>query len=431
MRTLSSCLAGALASVLALGVTQVGVAHAQEAVEGRGVEVSPGTVLHPTVGADLGVINNVFYEDESPVTSGLLRLLVNFAVASDKAKPEEPIPGEEPGNEPAPPTFEFRASGGLRYEEYLYYDNFSTTEQRNLALDVQGHFQVYPQGNWTFVADDRLQRDTRPRNFEDPSSTNRIDNLLQLGMRWQPQGRSISAGARYENSTMILEGDSGVANRMNHTLALRSDWQWLPYTRFFGDVSLGFFGALGEAQVQSGSLTKNSSLPIRGLVGVATTLTEPLTLKLHLGWGYSSYSAGEGYNGPLLGAELGYAYGPTGRVVVEYNHDYEDSINANYYKDHKILAKLDQQVMEKLLLTGGLDLRLRSYRGIDGIGMPSRDDFLLGATARAQYVLSDRYYLSASYLGQIDATDYQSSFMGTDDPSYTRHELMLGGRAAF
>jgi hypothetical protein len=178
-------------------------------------------------------------------------------------------------------------------------------------------------------------------------------------------------------------------------------------------------------------LTKQGSMPIRGLVGIATTLTEPLTLKAHAGWGYAPYDAGEGYNGPLFDVELGYQYAPAGRVVAEYNYDYEDSINANYFRDHKFQARIDQQLIEKLLLSGGIDFRLRGYRGIDGIGMPSRDDFLLGATARAQYVLSDRYYLSASYLGQIDATDYQSSFMGTDDPSYTRHELMLGGRAAF
>lgn len=426
MRSFSTwLLAGLIPALLA------GVAHAQEAVEGHGIELSRGTVFHPTVGLDLGVINNVFYEQDTPVTSGLARLLLNFSIASEKITADEPIPGEEPANEPAPQTFLFRAGGGLRYEEYLYYGNVSTEEQRNLSFDTQAHLQVYPQGNLSFLADDRLQRDTRPRNFEDPSSTNRIDNHLQLGLRYQPQGRSITGGVRYENSMTLVEGNTGVADRMNHTLGVRSDWQWLPYTRFFGDVSLGFFGSLGAAQPVAGSLTKNSSMPIRGLVGVATTLTEPMTLKLHFGWGYSGYSAGEGYNGPLFDVEFGYAYAPTGRIVLEYNHDYEDSFNANYYKDHKVLAKLDQQFMDRLLLTGGLDVRLRSYRGIDNIGMASRDDLLLGVTARAQYVLNERYYLSANYLGQVDSTEYRTSFQGSDDPSYTRHELMFGGRAAF
>ena len=122
----------------ALGVgvattTLLGSAHAQEAVEGQGMEVSPGTVIHPNVGAEFGVIDNLFYEQDSVVTTALMRLTANFALASEKIKPDEPVPGEEPGNEPAPQTYQFRASGGLRYEEFFYYDNPSTAAQRNLV----------------------------------------------------------------------------------------------------------------------------------------------------------------------------------------------------------------------------------------------------------------------------------------------------------
>lgn len=420
----------------ALGVgvattTLLGHAHAQEAVEGKGMEVSPGTVIHPNVGAEFGVIDNLFYEQDSVVTTAMMRLTANFALASEKIKPDEAVPGEEPGNEPAPQTYEFRASGGLRYEEFFYYDNVSTAAQRNLALDAQAHLQVYPAGTWSFIGDDRLRRDVRPRNFEDPSSTARVDNMLDLGLRYQPGGRTISGTLRYQNALDVFE-DAGVANRMNHTLGLRGDWQWLPFTRFFVDTSLGFFGAVGSSQPASDGLTKQSSMPIRGLVGIATTLSEPLTLKAHAGWGYSTYSAGEGYNGPLFDLEVGYQYAPTGRFVAEYNYDYEDSINANYYRDHRLTAKVDQQLIEKLVLTGGVDLRLRGYRGIDTIGMASRDDLLLSAVVRAQYVLTDRYYLTGSYVGTSDQTDYVYMASGVpDDPSFNRHELMFGARAAF
>ncbi|MEZ4401525.1 MAG: outer membrane beta-barrel protein [Kofleriaceae bacterium] len=421
----------ALVAASAAAGLYAGSAHAQEALEGHGVEISPGTVLHPNLGAEFGVIDNVFYEQDTTVTSSLIRLTANFAIASEKITAEEPVPGEEPANEPAPQTFQFRASGGLRYEEFLYYDNFSTAAQRNLAFDTQAHLQVYPEGTWSFIADDRLTRDIRPRNFEDPSSTNRIDNLLDLGLRYQPGGRSLSGTLRYQNMLDVFEGASGVANRMNHTLGARADWQWLPYTRFFADANVGFFGPLGSAQPIGGGLVKASSVPIRGLVGVATVLSEPLTLKAHAGWAYGSYSAGEGFNGPLFDAELGYAYSPLGRVVLEYNYDYEDSVNANYYRDHKFTAKLDQQIIEKLLVTGGVDLRLRGYRGITDIGMPNRDDVIFSGTARAQYVLTDRYYLTATYRAWIDQTNYVTNFQGMDDPSYTRQEFMAGAHAAF
>ena len=420
----------------ALGVgvattTLLGHAHAQEAVEGKGMEVSPGTVIHPNVGAEFGVIDNLFYEQDSVVTTALMRLTANFALASEKIQPDEPVPGEEPGNEPAPQTFQFRASGGLRYEEFFYYDNPSTVGQRNLAFDTQAHLQVYPAGTWSFIGDDRLRRDVRPRNYEDPSSNSRIDNMLDLGLRYQPGGRTISGTLRYQNMLDVFE-DASVANRMNHTLGLRGDWQWLPFTRFFSDVSVGFFGPVGSTGMD---LTKQGSMPIRGLVGVATTLTEPLTLKAHAGWGYAPYDAGEGYNGPLFDLEVGYQYAPAGRVVVEYAYDYEDSINANYFRDHKLQARIDQQLIDKLVLSGSVDLRLRGYRGITGaVGAmsPSRDDVVFAATARAQYVLTERYYLTGSYVGSLDQTDFTyPTVTGPDDPSYTRHELMFGARAAF
>lgn len=428
-----------MTAVAALGIC-AGTAAAQstEAVEGPGYEVSPGTVLHPNVGAELGFIDNVFFDDVNRVSSGLLRLSAKFDVASAKIAPDEPVPDEEPGNEAAPQTFEFRAGGALRYEEYLYYGNYSAAAQRNLAFDTQAHLQVYPQGNWTFIADDRLRRDIRPRNFEDPSSTNRIDNLIDLGLRYQPGGHTISGTLRYRNMLDVFEGGAGVPNRMDHTLGLRGDWQWLPYTRFFADVSYGFFGALGAND--GAMLTKQSSTPLRGLVGIATTLSEPLTLKSQLGWAWMPYADGISHNAPIFDVELGYEYHPTGRAVVEYAYDAEDSTNADYFRDHKFTLRVDQQFIEKLLLTGSLDVRLRGYRGVDPalMGGPTRDDFVFAGRVRAQYVLTERYYVTGEYLGSVDQTSFRyTTFSNTgpqrtgDDPSYVRHELMFGARAAF
>lgn len=419
--------------VVALIVSVPAVALADEAIEGPGIEISPGTVLHPNVGAEAGVINNVFFEesDSSPITSGLLRISAKFAVAS--AKQPEPNPDDaflgEDVKEPAAPTFEFRAGGAVAYEEYLYYGNLSTRAQRNLTLDSQAHLVVYPKGTWAFLADDRLRRDVRPRNFEDPSSTNRIDNLLSLGLRYQPGGGMISGTLRYENLLDIYEGTTGVADRMNQTLALRGDWQWRPFTRFYSELSYGFFGPLGDAS-PSGTLTKYGSNPLRFVVGVATALSEPFTLKTHLGWTWSPYEMGQGYNAPLVGVELGYQYAPAGRVVIDAGYYFADSTNANFYRDFKLKGTVEHQV-RKVVLSGEVAAYLRGYRGITGLGAAERDDVILQGKARAQYVLTERYYATAEYIGTTAQTDYVTNFMGTDDPSYSRHELMIGARAAF
>src|SRR5690349_18947798 len=225
-------------------------AFADEALEGPGVEVSPGTVLHPNIGAEAGVINNVFFEQSDAITSGLLRISAKLDLASAKSAEPETDPeiiGEDPPKDPAAPTVEFRAGGVAAYEEYLYYGNPSTTAQRNLTFDAVGHLLVYPQGTWAFVADDRLRRDVRPRNYEDATSTNRVDNLLNLGLRFQPGGRAISGTLHYQNSLDVYEGATQVADRMNQLIGLKGEWQWRPFTRFTAELSYGFFGPLGDA----------------------------------------------------------------------------------------------------------------------------------------------------------------------------------------
>lgn len=422
---------------LAVATLAPATALAQEAVTGKGVEVSDGTVLHPNVGAELGFIDNLFFEQNGVVTTGMFRLSAKFDLASAEPEEVDILPGEETEADetPSPPTFTFKAGGGIAYEEFLYYDNEATTSQRNLQFDTQAHLQVYPQGTWSFLVDDRLRRDVRPRNFEDTSSTNRIDNHLDLGLRYQPGGRSITGTLRYANELDVFEGSERVDNRMNHTLGLRADWQWLPFTRFYSDLSYGFFGAIGDAASDmAGAIDKNSSNPLRGLVGVATTLSEPLTAKVQVGWGWSPYSQGEGYNAPIFNAELGWEYLPTGRVVAEYAYDHADSVNANYHSDHKFGVRIDQQLIDRLVLTGALDIRLRGYRGVFVNGTEeARDDFVFAGRGRAQYVLTDRYYLTGEYIGSAVATSFRYVTLdgAMDDPSYTRHELLFGARAAF
>src|SRR5512138_262374 len=53
-------------------------------VEGPGVKVGEGTVLHPVFGVETGFISNVFYEDgsEGPSGAGLLRLLAQMGSGS-------------------------------------------------------------------------------------------------------------------------------------------------------------------------------------------------------------------------------------------------------------------------------------------------------------------------------------------------------------
>jgi hypothetical protein len=122
------------------------VAHAQEAevVEGPGVKVGEGYILHPTAGAETGIISNLFYEDgsDNPITTtGILRIIGQVDIASQGNDDEnvaeemaiEGTEGEGEGaNAPAEPTapkLEFRAGLRLDYEEYLSGSEFARSQR--------------------------------------------------------------------------------------------------------------------------------------------------------------------------------------------------------------------------------------------------------------------------------------------------------------
>lgn len=417
-RIVAASIAGA--SLLA----SAGTALAQEAsvVEGTGYPLGEGSVLHPTLGAELGFTDNVFYEERNSNVSGILRLIVAGAIASKDVSEEAPDPLVEAGEsaEPAKQEMQFRAGGQLGYHEYLS-SNPTTREQRTLSADLNGHLIIAPEGTFSLLADERFLRDTRPTNFESTEDTNRIANSLALGLRYQPGGRTINGTLRWENQVDVFEdGDQDFANRMINTFHARGEWMFFPFTKAFADLSYGFVNGLGSS-------TKNAN-PIRGGVGIATALTEMLTVKLHAGWAHATYDSGVGYNQPLFGAEIGYRYSPLGRVVGEYQYDARDSINASFYRDHALTARIDHQFGRILGSVRG-DVRLRGYRGIPmNVGNATRDDVIFAVGAGAQYVLKDWMAIVANYKTEIDQTEYVSA--EPNDPSYTRTEVTVGVRAA-
>lgn len=418
-----------VATLVASLLASAGTAYAQEAsvVEGTGYPLGEGSVLHPTLGAELGFTDNVFYEERNQAVSGIMRLLLAGAIASKEIPEDEPVDpliDNEETAEPAKQEMQFRAGGQLGYHEYLS-TNSNTRAQRTLSADLNGHLVIAPQGTISLLADERFLRDTRPTNFESTEDTNRIANSLALGMRYQPGGRTITGTLRWENQIDIFEdGEQDFADRMINTFHARGEWTFFPFTKAFADLSYGFVSGLGSSE-------KGAS-PIRGGVGIATALTEMLTIKAHVGWAHATYSDGVGYNQPLLGLEVGYRYSPLGRVVGGYQYDARDSINAAFYRDHALTARVDQQFGRIVGSVGG-DLRLRGYRGVHseitgGAMTTSRDDVIFAVSARAQYILKDWIAVVADYRTEIDQTEFISA--EPNDPSYTRTEITVGVRAA-
>lgn len=431
MRLLACTAAGLLLAATA------GPALAQEdiVVEGPGHEISPGTVIHPAVGVTTGIDSNVFYQDTNPTVAPLIRLFGVFAIASqaDKPQSEQKLVIESGPDRPqeAKPTLVWRLGGRLQLEAYPA-GSTAVTDRTNLGGNVMGRIVVKPDRPVSFAVDERLTRDTRPRNFESRGNLNRDVNHLKVGLKFKPGGGLIHLGLRYENTIDVFEASAETfANRIQHLLGARAGWQILPVTRLTLDASFGLFGPLGNSDV-NGVPFKNSSFPLRVQFSLATVLSEMTTLKARIGYGNGFYSALESFNNVIGGLEFGYRYSEMGRISVSYEYDFHDSINANFFRDHALVAKLQQQ-LGLMVLSAEASARLRGYRGISPVvGGPSRDDVILAAGLSANYLLRDWFAIVADFQAVSDQTNYMTSFGGVpDDPSYTRIEATAGVNAAF
>jgi hypothetical protein len=176
---------------------------------------------------------------------------------------------------------------------------------------------------------------------------------------------------------------------------------------------------------------KVTSYPLKAYAGIETLLGLSTTLTAYAGFTKGFYSSGPDFIGPMLGANVGYRYSPLGRFVLEYMWQYEDSVNAQFYRDHIVRGWL-QQAYVPFVFVVQPEMHFRHYEGITIVaGPPTRDDFIVAVVAGIHYNLRNWIAFTADYRFAAVQTDYRYMVNGvTDDPSYVRHELLVGTRVA-
>jgi hypothetical protein len=429
-------LSGLFLAIAGPAAAQPAIGIEDSVVEGPGHPLGEGAVIHPHLSLETGLISNVFYEENDPVLSPVARLIGGISIASQNApKPTGEVDvgvqnegeGDEEVVETVPSKMDFRLGAELVFIGYPT-GNDRARDQTNLGGVLDGQVVVNPAGDVVFSAEDTFVRDTRPKNFESFGGLNRDFNHANLGLMFRPGGHALGFGVRYENTLDRFENSgSSFANRLQHLVGARAEWKYLPLTKFYFDASLGFFGALGDSMGY-----KQSSMPLRIQLGIGTALTWATTLIAHIGYANGFYSNGPSFNMVIGGAELGYRYTRYGRVRFAVEHEFQDSMQANYFRDIAFTAKLDQQA--GLFVFGGdVGVRLRGYRGISPvIGASSRDDVVFDATVRGAYLLRDNFALTARVQATLDETDYMYSAPPvTDSPKFRRFEGVVGATAAF
>ena len=420
-----------LAATLMLVAGMTGTAAAQGlsetagVVEGPGVKLGEATVVHPTLGAEAGVISNVFYEEADTTTAGVLRILAQLHYASLSAQRIAAEAPEEGGSSQG--EFQFRAGLNLAYEEFLS-TNDNVQKQRDVAVSADFRGVVFPERTFMFTFGDEFVRQSRPTNFESPGSVDRDVNILNLAITFQPGGRALSAALRYQNRIDFFEEENHkFANRIQHTFGLRGTWQWLPVTAFYADASIGIYDGLG-----GDADAKISSNPLKLAVGTSTAITTLTTLNAEVGYTKGFYSEGPDYSAVIFSADFGWRYSPLGRLRLAYRYYHDDSINASFYRDHQIRLALAQQ-FDRFTFTGDVDVRFRHYENtilVNDEMTRVRDDVIIAFNAGGRYHLRDWLAATIDYRFVSDQTDFRD-VMGGDDPSYVRHEIMAGVLGAF
>lgn len=414
-------------SATAPGLTPEGVLAPISVVEGPGIKIGEGTVIHPIVGLETGFISNVFYESsaEAPRGAGITRLVAQVGVGTlSPQRLTAAAPDADTSGSPSIGVLEYRADLRASYDFYLSGDS-NVRAQDGLGVGAMLRGVLFPRRTWSFLFLDDFQRLIRPTNFESTVNTNRDINRLQLGLSFAPVGRSMMGLLHYENVLDIFETENQrFADRMQHSVGLTWSWRFRPVTVLFADVTQGFYGGFGSAS------TKVDSYPLLAVAGVQTLLSINTTLVGRIGYSNGFYSSGPNYSAVVGGVQLGYRYAHTGRVTALYDYAHQDSINANFYRDHTFRLLLEQQFVP-FIMTIQPEARLRHYNGVDAIisnSAVTRDDVILTLAVGMRYNFRDTIAAVAEYRLISDKTDYMTP--AGDDPSYLRHELVAGVRAA-
>lgn len=403
----------------------------ETAVQGRGIKVGESMILHPVLGLETGFNSNVFYEEVNPRGAGVLRLLAQLGASSANGARLDPSAGGVGLEDTTLASVEYVVSGRVAYDEMLSgSDVVQNTGGLGLGLLARAMFNA--QGPVSFNLNDNFVRLIRAANFETTTNANRDVNTVGAQLYLHSPGRTLSGYLYYSNTVDIFESSAQLnyPDRMDNRFGIHPMWRWLPETVVWGDVSWGVVTGIGSS---AASQAKVTSYPLNALVGINTLLSLKTSATLDAGYANGFYSSGPSFSGPRVDAGLNYQYSPLGRAGVGYSYLFQDSVNANYFRDHLIHAYLAHSV-EPLVVVLAPELHFREYNGVMIPGaQPVRDDIIFAVVAGVRYTFRNWLAASVDYRFATVQTDYRypDTTGRMIDPSFARHEILAGVRVAW
>lgn len=392
-------------------------------VPSNGVPLSDGALLHTGVSVEAGYDTNLFYNDDAKVGSALLRINP-FADLTNTGR-----------NGEAPTGLFYDLRAGLSYREYLTDQAdirrlraFQPTASVNLEHNTGGAVAVGFSDTYA-----RLQDAPYTRQPEGDLII-RDNNLASAQVRWAPGGGRLQGMLRLTNvidwfeTAALRPGDS-----MTNEAMLDLSWRWLPKTALYVQVRQGYINyfnhddATASGLVAPGEGGKQSSFPLRAVVGVRGLITEKTSVSLAIGYQNAFYENGPsttGFFGSTIGAgELLIMPLQTLRILFGLHHDFQNSVVGNFFYDDGVYASISHQVISRLTAQVWAGYDHRRYYGLPaGPALDPRVDDTIQVAASLDYYIRPWSYVGATYSLTRNRSDYapDQNLSGTN---YTKQQI--------
>ena len=369
-----------------------------------GAKLGEGTLLHASLGADIGYDSNVFYESSNP-TSATIAHITPAADISNASRDGS-----------APDSVYYNLGASLVYREYLSGGD-AVRSQRAFNPTVSGLLRFSSRQTMSLSLSDTFTRTQDPPYQLSTSSITHDRNAAQLQLKFAPGGGRIQILLGYTNILDVYETDpykSG--SNMTNTGVLDLSWRWLPKTALFVQVSQG---AVTYLRSNTG---KFASYPFSATAGLRGLLTQKLALKLSAGYSYGFYASGgtnpSGFGNVVLNGELNYNLSITSLAGLGYLHQFQNSaLVGDFYDLDAVYAALRELIGGRLATAASIRYENRRYHGA-AFATTSRTDNVVTAGLTADYMIQRVFYLGVGYTLSFASTNNAT---GVD---YTKHVVV-------
>ena len=345
--------------------------------------------------------------------------------------------------------FVFTLDSSVTWEQY-FGSNETIRSQSGLSTDIGLGASLNSSGNFSLSLDESFERRNEPPPAPRRSAYNRYINRLGAAFGIHPGSRIVEAKLDYEWGRFWHETDElQILDRSEHRFGLNTRYNFLPKTGIYLDASYTLIRYDQETSATPPSATEAvtnvNSQPLRLTAGVGGLITQRLSVKAGMGYGWSFHDEGEQFRGLIGTAAVGYAYGRLdldNMLQLGYRRSFEDFSLGNFYTDHRMFLNWRQGLAEnRLSLNAEVAFSIRDYsfdpETVDGLTRTNGEGFedqLLSAGAGIDYDITDWWALGADYDLHMNLTDEEFLFGDPTTPAepsipvlrrYMQHQVFV------